>query len=348
MKGFNLFYLTLIVLGIGLALLFFKPKTNSVVSFYGFAETNETEINFNHPLMIDQIYTSPGQLVSKGQKLIGYKRIKSKEVLQDQGFRINELNSEYGVWKTEQENKIKILESKEKILTEEFDSEIKELEKELDYKKSLLQGLETIKPELDSYKPLQDKITDLKREKSLKLEASRIQRDNMNMEMLNRAQPLQQKISRLNAEIQFENDNKIISEEITAPADGLIGNIHCKEGEHVPSFTTLISFYEPHPTLVKGFVHEDLILEVNVGDEFKVNSLKDITIAYSGKVIGLGSRIIEIPSRLRKLPDLKTYGREVTISIDANNRLLQKEKVSLELSDKSSELRSEKIPEAKK
>ena len=51
---------------------------------------------------------------------------------------------------------------------------------------------------------------------------------------------------------------------IYAPTDGLIGNVHYREGENVSSFNTLISFYERNPTLVKGFVHENLILQVNV------------------------------------------------------------------------------------
>ena len=48
-------------------------------------------------------------------------------------------------------------------------------------------------------------------------------------------------------------------------------------------------------------------------------------------ITGLGSRIVEIPDRLRKNPDLKTYGREVLISIPPTNFFLQKEKVILNL-----------------
>jgi hypothetical protein len=50
----------------------------------------------------------------------------------------------------------------------------------------------------------------------------------------------------------------------------------------------------------------------------------------------LGSRIVEIPERLRKNPDLKTYGREVLIAIPPSNLFLQKEKVILNLLKKTS------------
>ena len=50
---------------------------------------------------------------------------------------------------------------------------------------------------------------------------------------------------------------------------------------------------------------------------------------YTGKVIGLGSRIVEIPSRLRKIEAIKAYGREVLIEISKENCFLQNEKVSI-------------------
>lgn len=90
-----------------------------------------------------------------------------------------------------------------------------------------------------------------------------------------------------------------------------------------------MTFYEPHSGIIKGFVHEDLTLEVEIGQSFSILSLKDERINYPGKVIGLGSRIVEIPSRLRKIETVKAYGREVLIEISKENSFLQKEKVSI-------------------
>lgn len=116
---------------------------------------------------------------------------------------------------------------------------------------------------------------------------------------------------------------------IYAPKDGLIGNIHCLEGEHKSSFSTLITFYERNPTLVRGYVHESLIVHVKEGDTLEVSSILHPEQKGFGLVGGLGSRIVEIPERLRKIPEIKTYGREVLIQIPPNNPFLQKEKVVL-------------------
>ena len=107
------------------------------------------------------------------------------------------------------------------------------------------------------------------------------------------------------------------------------GNILCKKGEHISAFNTLINFYERNPTIVKGYVHESLILEVQVGDSLRITSSLHPSQQVKGEVIGLGSRIVEIPARLRKIPDIKTYGREVLIRIPSDNPFLQKEKVML-------------------
>ncbi len=109
----------------------------------------------------------------------------------------------------------------------------------------------------------------------------------------------------------------------------MIGNVHVKAGEYLPSFKPLITLYEPNPSQVIAYVHESLLVKVNVGDKFIVQSMQDENNKFEGQVVGLGSRIVEIPERLRKMPDLKTYGREVVIKIPVDNSLLQKEKVKI-------------------
>ncbi len=104
-----------------------------------------------------------------------------------------------------------------------------------------------------------------------------------------------------------------------------------KEEIFSASFNTLITFYEENPTLVKAYVHENMILQVNEGDTLEVFSSLHPDHRCLGVVTGLGSRIVEIPERLRKLPEVKTYGREVLVSIPRDNHFLQKEKVVLDL-----------------
>jgi len=80
---------------------------------------------------------------------------------------------------------------------------------------------------------------------------------------------------------------------------------------------------------VKAYVHEDYLVKVEVGDQFTISSIKDVNQSYQGTVIGLGSRIVEIPARMRKVAEYKTYGREVMIRLPSESRFLQNEKLTL-------------------
>ena len=324
----NIFYITVILLGIALYFLF-QPQAKEDLSFFGFAENLETEINYNYPVVIDKILVQPGQHVVKGDTLVKLYRQQRRESLQDQEFKIATLKAEETLWKERKRNQLEELKIDQQNKLERIDSKIIELQKELDYKKSVISQLESIKIEANTYQPLEAEIKVLEAEKQQIQQSTQQKTASINNELEKGLYPYQSKISLLKAEKEFEEDQKIQNITVQAPADGLIGTISCKEEEHIPSFKPLLTFYEPHSSMVKGYLHEDLILEVNLGDELEVASLKTEMVKYKGQVVGLGSRIVEIPSRMRKLPEVKTYGREILIEIPTDNEFLQKEKVSL-------------------
>ncbi len=306
-----------------------RPLTKTDLSFYGFAESNETEINYNYPVVVDRILVSPGQSVKAGELLMNLSRRKSKDQLEDQDFKIAELRAEEAIWRQKLENELEELEVNYTSKISEIDGKIGRQQKELEFKKSLTDNLTTINPEKSDYSPIEEEIRKLENEKT-NLQYNKAQKIlSIEQELKIGNNPYRAQIRKIVAEKEFEESQKVLYIEVTAPTDGLIGNISCKEEEHVPSYNTLLTFYEPHSGIIKGFVHEDLTLEVRLGDRFLISSLKDDQINYEGTVTGLGSRIIEIPSRLRKMPDVKTFGREVLIEITKENIFLQKEKVGI-------------------
>ena len=72
-------------------------------------------------------------------------------------------------------------------------------------------------------------------------------------------------------------------------------------------------------------------LSVNIGDSVQVVSVMHPNHMAKGIITGLGHRIVEIPERLRKIPEYKTYGLEVYIGLDAKNIFLQKEALKFTL-----------------
>jgi multidrug resistance efflux pump len=328
MKRFNLLYVSIIVTGI-ILVVELRPSFHRELSFYGFASSRSTEINSNYPVVVEQVLVKPGQEVEKGEVLLHVSRRKSKETLEDQTFRIAELKAEEALWKQKQKNDIEELKTQKKAELTEINTEIESLENELIFKKSLVEGLTFIEPAITTYKPLEQRITknkqkaiDLKRILDLKI-------NGLETELSLGQSPYNEQVKRLLAEKKFDKQQQVVPIVVTAPTNGLVGNISCKEAEHISSYTTLLTFYEPHSGRIKGFIHEDLTLKVELGQEFLISSLKDEDTACKGKVVGLGSRIVEIPSRLRKIKSIKVYGREVLIEIPKNNPFLQQEKVCI-------------------
>lgn len=328
MRFVNIFYIAVFAIGAGLFYLFQINSTDEL-SFYGFAESNETEINYNYPVVVKNILVQPGQAVQKGEVLLELIRRKSKEVLADQDYKVDELRAQEGVWRQKKENDIEILRQKYKVSSSELTKKLSELRKELEYKKTLSSGLQSIKVSESKYKPIEEEIQQLELQLKNTRESFSINVENVEKELKKGVNPYGAQIKRLRAEKEFELAQIEQDILVRAPSDGLIGNITCKEEEHVPSYNTLLSFYEPHSGIIKGFIHEDLTHQVDIGDYYIVSSLKNESISYDAKVIGLGSRIVEIPSRLRKRSELKTYGREVLLEIPMDNIFLQKEKVSV-------------------
>ena len=159
----NLFYI--IVLGLSTFGVYQIIQSEAtVLSFYGFAETNETEVNYNYAVVVDEILVTPGQNVNAGQTLLKLSRLKSKESLVDQPFQIAELQSEARLWSQRKRDQI----AEEKLVSSqavsEIDKKIFDLQEELSYKKSLADELQTISASPSTSNPIVQRITSLEKE----------------------------------------------------------------------------------------------------------------------------------------------------------------------------------------
>ena len=301
------------------------------VLFYGFAETKETEINLDYPIEVDEVFVTAGQKVEKDQLLLEVKQSNLGLKLNTLGHRIDELEAENKEWVNNTKAEIERLNATVVAKENEILSQIKQLEVQRNINRTLGEDLESIDiPSQKTIDPITTKINNLKEELRLSIRPLMVQIKKHERALAAGNAPTKAQLD------QLENEREYYSGEesrfsVKAPMDGIIGNVLCKEKENISAFTTLISFYEKNPTMIKGFVHEKLILEVKVGDVIEAISHQHSNHKTKGVVVGMGSRIIEIPERLRKNPAFKIYGREVLIEISPDNQFLQKEKVVLNL-----------------
>lgn len=331
MRRINFLYVIVIIILLAL-FKFNRNFSKRALVFYGFAENKEMEINLDHAIEVNRILVIPGQKVKEGTILAEVSRVSLGLKFNELSHEIAELRAKESIRIAEMKADVNRLKSQKAAKESEAYSKTQQLQAEIDFNQSLLKDLESI-PVSEEKKGLSRqalRIKALNEALTLALKPIDIQINRLQAEMNNADNPTEIRIGMLETELQFfEKEKEKLA--IKAPSDGVVGTIRCKAGENLPAFSNIISFYNPKPTLVKGFVLESLILKVEIGDSLTVISTLHPEHKCKGVVAGLGSRIVEIPERLRKLPDWKTYGREVLISIPQDNYFLQKEKVILNL-----------------
>ncbi len=329
MKKINIIYLAFIPVLVGIFYINWNYARHTVM-FYGFAENKETEINHEHPVQVNKIHVTPGQFVNKGDLLLEATHSKFDLRMNDLSHDIQTMQLQIKERQADIQRSIREKEVERETKMSEVELSIQKLQSEINLNQSLLKDLKSIetKNNINTPSPSEIKMTNLQKEKELIAQSYDTQIQLLKDELATVSAPREVQMDKMEQEKNYyQEELKKLS--IRAPKDGLIGNIHCLEGENKSSFSTLITFYERNPTLVKGYVHENLIVHVEVGDTLEVSSSLHPEHRRYGTVVGLGSRIVEVPERLRKIPTIKTYGREVLIQIPPNNPFLQKEKVVL-------------------
>ncbi len=118
---------------------------------------------------------------------------------------------------------------------------------------------------------------------------------------------------------------------IVAKFDGYIGSTMYQEGETVPPYKPILTLHGAHPEYIKGYIHEKVINNVQVGDNVKVKSIGVVrgSRVTKGIVISLGNRIVEYPDRLKKNSDIQAWGREVMVKLEPDHDLLFGEKLKI-------------------
>lgn len=112
-----------------------------------------------------------------------------------------------------------------------------------------------------------------------------------------------------------------------AKNSGSVGSINVETDELVPSFVTILSVLEEHPTVIRAFMNERVKNNVNPGDSVTVVS-ENRLYKIGGKVEEIGSRIVSYPAQLQPLGrNVTYYGQEVFIRIPRENSFLNGEKV---------------------
>jgi HlyD family secretion protein len=114
---------------------------------------------------------------------------------------------------------------------------------------------------------------------------------------------------------------------LIAPVDGFVESIAVGNAEVVPQHKEMLKINPLQPTRIRGFVYEHSEISYQLGDTVQLSAYSRPTVLSQGVIIGSNPQVVELPVRLRKMPEVRTWGRELFIKIPNDNPFYLNEKI---------------------
>jgi multidrug resistance efflux pump len=106
--------------------------------------------------------------------------------------------------------------------------------------------------------------------------------------------------------------------ELRAPFDGIVGEILVRVGElSADPASPVVTVVEEQSKTAIAYVRQDKANRVHLGDLAKLVPRDLLGPPLTGRVTALAPSVTEMPERFRVIPNLREYGRNVYIALDA-------------------------------
>ena len=314
-------------------------------TFYGIADARETIISTETAVEIRRIPVLQGQVVEQGDTLLVVHSPELELRYSQISHELKELRTRKSTHNTLTKTELLQLRAQQEERVSEIRAEIAELEAQYELNRELVSELRSLDREKAAMasapaaqNPVLAKLASLRRLLKLAQDPSRVYENRLASALSTDGDPLTEQIGRLEDELRIleEERNRQV---ITSQISGIIGSINFKVGEKVSSFNPILTVHAAAPSFVSGYIHEDVYSQVALHQKVTVRGSQNHAKPVEGVVVGVGTRIVEYPERLRKRADILIWGREVIIQLPPDNHFLLGEKVSISLPYKKSETR---------
>ena len=300
-------------------------------NFHGIADAKEMVVKAEFGVEIKRVRITPGQLVSAGDTLIELTSPQIDLKISEFSHLINEIKTRSKAQANLSKSEMRQLKTEHESRINEIRSELQQLQSQYEINRRMMKQLRSIEMDGSSdgtgqSNPTIIKIQNLKTELTRLENSNAIMDDNLHSQISLGVDPLMEQLK------QYEDLLRLYTEQrdnlvIIAPSDGAIGTINYNKGEMVSAFDSIATISSISPSFVLGYIHENMYSSVSIGQKVIVRSMADKDNQVYGEIIGVGTRIVEYPVRLRKVQDLQMWGREVTVKIPSDNHFLLGEKV---------------------
>lgn len=324
----NLFYIFIVMAVGGLVIVSLTTvqKDNAIVAI---VESQKTAISYQKAVNVKAIHVIEGQQVKKGDLLIEVDR---PDLNFDYEKLLNQKNQEEAnhlALKSEYRAELELMNIESAGKINRINAEIAQLESEMQLEQALRSDLAS----LNNSENRQQSVTN---PDSIVLNSYREEKKQIETHYASERRRLQ---SALQQDLEMtELKIKLIDDELEllvaeqamlkryAPFDGTIANVNVQLNEIVPSFETIVSLYEQHPSTLKAFLGSESRFILKPGDIVNVES-SNREYSVEGRVIEVGARIVGYTEPTDPLSAPERFGREVFISLPIDNSFLYGEQV---------------------
>lgn len=294
-------------------------------SFHGIAEANETSVSLQYPVEVVKVHVIPGQTVHEGDTLVELSRSELTQRLNEIRFELDALEGRTGLSTAGIDQKVAEVEAELQTRRNTLTFEIERIKSEYSRNQEIAARLKSLPagsvPTAQSNDALTLRVQNLERELAMAERNAQGQ-----IRLLRGSRGLQNQSNKAEVTVKQKELERLQQEQkaltIIANGEWVVASVDRRDGEKLSSFDPILSLTRKAPTMVKGFIQEKVYNAVAVGDSVEVHSSANPQNHVKGVVVGLGSRIVELPLRLRKVPEIIVYGREVSIQIPDTNHFM--------------------------
>ena len=298
-------------------------------TFFGIAETEPELLNFDHDISIREVRVKAGDKINAGDTLAIFSRADLEE---------NEFLSQREIMAAETERAAErsILEKEKEVVQARLDVESRELQTEIKllqmedsilmvyrgnlYDKAPVQENRLVKEQIAG---LQKQIQDLQRQAKEELLVLSAKISAIDRIAAEETYKVQGQLSMMKTE-----RGRLV---LISPINGYVEDVYFSKHALVPAHRDLIKINPEVPNKIIGFVHETNEVPLSIGNEVALSSFNRPGVIVNGIIVGINPKMTELPLRLRKFIDMRSWGREVYVSIPQTNSFYISEKVMITL-----------------
>ncbi len=298
----------------------------SAHTFFATAESEAQMLTFDHSVVVQDLRTTIGGIVKKGDTLAILFRSELDRTSLEKIAEIRQIEVENSSKNNVIAQERDLIEAKKNAQLQQIQSEIRILQTEDSLQNNLRS---TVFPQSKPQPSVrQTRIAMLLQSVGDIEKQAQEQITQLQTQQKSNTQIQQSRVSGVKQDLAFVAlDRQRLA--LIAPMDGYIEQLLVAKGSFVSAFKDMIKINPKKPNRVIGFIHETADVPFQLGDSVTLQSFSRPTVHAPSKIVGCSPKLVELPLRLRKFQELRAWGRELYLDLPDSNTFYIGEKITV-------------------